>query len=155
MSTQLAFEFNDPRVIAVPRPNGLREVDIYGTTYIVDDGYAHPYRVLGWYYGYPACCVEGFIERWERGQAGFREWLDRQPWDAPIRGTDDDPCPEFEPRPIHPVSGHLLCDACEVGPPAPLPPRPAERYGFIRAPTMFKPANLVAPSTYDSNGGDK
>ena len=26
--------------------------------YLVDTGVEHPLRVLGWYYGYPACCVD-------------------------------------------------------------------------------------------------
>jgi hypothetical protein len=63
-------------------------------------------RWFGWFFGYPTCCVEAFIERWERHgiTAAHR------------------------PEPRHPVSRHALCDACARGPLAPLRPRLAERY---------------------------
>jgi hypothetical protein len=60
--------------------------------------------VFGAYFGYPPCCVEAFC-REQSSPCGF-----------------------------HPVSGHRLCLRCAVGPMAPLPPRPGERYGLIVPP---------------------
>ncbi len=40
----------------------------------------------------------------------------------------DDPGPGLA---LHPVSGHVLCLRCAAGTPAPLPNRPARRYGLI------------------------
>jgi hypothetical protein len=119
---QLALPFDLPPVAALPRPVGLEEVEIDGVRYLDYLGDEHPHRVFGWYYGYPACCVEAFIER--RGQRPY----------------------ELQQ---HPVSGHLLCAACAHGPLAPLPTRAAERFGFIfwnddgepdlRPPSLYRP----------------
>jgi hypothetical protein len=126
MSEQLALALDVPVVAAIPRPHGLDEVVVGGIPYLNDVGDEHPIRVFGWYYGYPPCCVEAFIDRVER------RWRDKR-HAAPL-------------PPHHPVSGHILCPACEAGPLAPLPPRPAERLGFILCgeggQPSFKPPSL-------------
>lgn len=147
MSEQLALALDVVTISALPRPRGLREIEINGVRYLHDVGGEDWFRVMGWYYGYPPCCVDAFIERHNRVRAAHREWLDRQPPDTPIFGTADDPRPEQQSRPHHPLSGHLLCLACEVGPIAPLPPRPAERYGFMRFDDNGLPV-FAPPSTY-------
>jgi hypothetical protein len=63
-------------------------------------------RFLGWYYGYPRCCAEAFV-------------ADTLACRAPCRL-----------RPLHPDSGHVLCEGCAAGPSAPLRRRVADRYGF-------------------------
>jgi hypothetical protein len=97
-------------------PPGLRLVRPHGPdgpAYLTyDTGHALPpgspwtdqRRTRGWYYGYPVCCIQAFIER----------------------GLDTS-----RARLFHPVSGHMLCDVCARGARAPLPPRPAARYGFV------------------------
>jgi hypothetical protein len=104
MSVQLALELPDARITDGPHPEGVLEFELEdGARYLVESGCEDGRRVLGWYYGYPTCCVEAFIS-----------------------GRSPEP-----PQP-HPVSGHVLCRTCSTGVPAPLPARPAERYGFIR-----------------------
>jgi hypothetical protein len=148
VSEQLTLDLDVPVVAALPRPSGLVEIELDGVPYLNDVGDEHPSRVFGWYYGYPPCCIEAFIARDERFRVAHRQWLDRQPRDAPMLGTDDDPRPEWEQRPHHPVSGHLLCPACEAGPIALLPPHPAERCGFVHWDEDDEPY-LEPPSLYD------
>lgn len=84
-----------------------------GVAYLADfGGPEDALRVMGWYYGYPACCIDAFVELAKRYLAGEQQ----------------------DPQPHHPVSGHVLCAACAAGPLAPLPDRPAERYGFVFSP---------------------
>jgi hypothetical protein len=118
-------------------------------------------RTLGWYCGYPLCCVDAFINAWlasyeedvryasmldavaeaqergdeERAQAIADEWGAEQRAKLPSK---------------HPVSGHVLCSACAEGPMAPLPPRPAERYGFLLPDRDYpdKPVRRFPPSGY-------
>jgi hypothetical protein len=101
------------------KPGGHERVEIVDITMLADS----PWRVCGWYYGYPGCCVEAFAAEAER--------------------AFDPPGPlEFEQPPQHPVSGHNLCPACAAGPPAPLPPRPAARRPRLhrRRRAVFQPA---------------
>ena len=71
---------------------------------------------FGVYCGFPRCCVQAFC--------------------------DD----EFSPRGFHPVSGHRLCAYCNSGTMAPLPARPAERYGFILPPFEDFDVYVIEPS---------
>jgi hypothetical protein len=139
-------------------PPGLIVVRALGVRYLAFDPdfedppgspWANAERTMGWYYGDPRCCVEAFVARDETRRAAHRAWLERQASGTPIHGTPDDPRPEYEPRPGHPISGHLLCRRCEAGPKAPLPPRPAESYGFLLAGDDGEPV-FYAPSGYES-----
>jgi hypothetical protein len=122
-------------------PDGIyevRHIGRRGTVYLVDVGDAHPFRVFGWYYGYPRCCVDWFVR-------SFEEWTDTQRAHFDAGGDVKD-----VPRPNvghHPVSGHLLCPACAAGPKAPLPYRPARHFGWADAPD-----ELYEPSDYDHPG---
>jgi hypothetical protein len=107
-------------------PAGLVVVDtIDGVPYLVDIGDEHKFRVLGWYYGYPVCCVEAFIASCVEAFIA-RDALSH-----------------------HPVSGHLLCRACQAAPMAPLPPRPAERYGRAEWDEDENRPLLYPPKPYD------
>jgi hypothetical protein len=60
--------------------------------------------IFGEYFGYPLCCVEAHCQR------------------------------QSSPDGFHPLSGHRLCIRCDAGPMAPLPVRPADRFGLILPP---------------------
>jgi len=75
---------------------------------LVNAGGCDNRRWLGWFFGYPRCCVNWFVD----------DWCER------------DVEEHADARAHHPVTGHLLCDACAVGPLAPLPPRPALHYCY-------------------------
>jgi hypothetical protein len=94
-----------------PWRDPLAELDVVtsrdGITYFLyrfDFGAPELGHVFGAYFGYPPCCVEAFCRE------------------------------QSSPRGFHPASGHRLCVRCAAGPMAPLPPRPAERYGLIIPP---------------------
>jgi hypothetical protein len=116
---------------AAGAPPGAVQFELDGVEYVTAN--AGHGRVIGWYYGYPACCVEHFDDM-----------------DYPI---------EPGPRVLHPVSGHVLCPACVAGPLAPLPERPADRFGLgwpdwpdwsdDEAPLWLR---LTPPSPYDFVG---
>jgi hypothetical protein len=131
-------------------PGGIHEVRLgpADTVYLVDLGDEHPGRVFGWYYGYPRCCVEWFVEFSDENRRRDTEHCNR--WFAEHPGWNDPipPAPRNFP-PHHPVSGHLLCPRCEAGPRAPLPYRPARHYGWA-----FEPGDVSEPSDYDEDGGE-
>jgi hypothetical protein len=97
-------------------------------------------RTMGWYYGYPSCCVEAFVERtppgWSEHLEAVAEALERGDENEAQRLADA----------WHPISGHALCEECASGPKAPLPPRVAQDYGFMRwdeaedAPVFYEPS---------------
>jgi hypothetical protein len=103
------FDVKPFTVSGLPRPRGLEELELDGITYLlVDFAEGDWFAVMGWYYGYPPCCVEHF-------GATMRRRIERS--EAAVH---------------HAVSGHVLCPACAAGPSAPLPDRPARRYGRLR-----------------------
>jgi hypothetical protein len=124
-SGQLALDLDVASVAPVPRPAGLRVIELNGVRFLFDVGDDDPRRVNGWYYGYPACCVEAFIQRPRHSRGRLL---------------------------LHPVSGHVLCFVCAAGPLAPLPTRPAERYGFGRWNDAESEPYFELPSTYDPPG---
>lgn len=137
---------NEPPGLIVAGPLSARFL-AFDPDYVDAPGspWANAQRTMGWYYGYPLCCVDAFIARDDALRAAHGAWLDRRSPGDPIEGTADDPRPEYERRPGHPISGHLLCPACEAGPTAPFPARPAESYGFFRGidddePYIIKPS---------------
>jgi hypothetical protein len=105
------FDVEQFTVPALPRPRGLKQIEEDGITYLlVEFAEGDLNAVMGWYYGYPPCCVEHFVaDRPRRLKAG-----------------------RLEVAVHHRVSGHLLCPVCAKGPLAPLPDRPARRYGWAR-----------------------
>jgi hypothetical protein len=114
-------------------PVGIVELRLPHGVYLTDIGDEDAQRVFGWYYGYPACCVDWFAawsaENRRRDIEHMNVWLATHPgWNDPIP-----PAPRDFP-PQHPVSGHLLCPTCVAGPPAPLPYRPARHFGWAFAP---------------------
>jgi hypothetical protein len=87
-------------------PPGLAVLEVDNVRYLVFELESGDLgQTLGWYYGYPGCCVEAF---------------EAKPFGVPPSSR------------THPVSGHVLCRRCETGPLAPLPPRPAETFGLCR-----------------------
>jgi hypothetical protein len=122
VSEQLDLEFDDARITDGPHPCGLREFELKGDRYLVDFGVEDSRRVLGWYYGYPTCCVEAFIS----GKAP-------------------------RPLQLHPITGHVLCGGCATGSLAHLARRPAEKYGLILWLEDSQPALVYPPSTYDGS----
>jgi hypothetical protein len=119
-------------------------------------------RTMGWYYGYPRCCVEAHIERVERRRTDSREQAEWAAHLDEVRAAMDLGDHELADQlaaawvatqnaqipPAHPISGHILCPACAAGPRAPLPPRPAESYGFVLAGDDDEPV-FYAPSGYE------
>jgi integrase len=139
VTEQLAFEIDVAMANAVPRPR-LEEIEADGITYLTADFCEDDLRrVMGWYYGYPRCCVEAhLVEADRRWDEQAKRLL---PWKNGDRPSDD---PEFErvlaelqaemcSLPKHPISGHLLCPACAAGPMVllPRPTREALRVGAL------------------------
>jgi hypothetical protein len=119
--------FERPPEATERRPDGIIEVaDVDGVIYLaLADTPDNPLIMHGWYYGYPACCVRWFAYSWaHRPRDGFAPW------------------------PKHPVSGHLLCPECQAGELAPLPDRPARRYGWASWDPDEGPL-FYPPSDYD------
>jgi hypothetical protein len=138
-------------------PPGLAVVEVDGVQYLCDLGPTHTLRVFGWYYGYPACCVEAFVARDEQQRARHHHETALARCLSEPHDADEPPPPAVlaeqlaDMPPLHPISGHLLCAACAAGPKAMLPPRPAELYGFAHEtgddeqPVSFEPPSRYHP----------
>jgi hypothetical protein len=137
-----------PQLSGAP-PGVVRINDALDYPVLVDTGDEDVNRVFGWYYGYPACCIEWFVdwtaENRRRDIEHMNAWLAEHPgWNDPI------PPPPRHWPPRHPVSGHLLCPECERGPLAPLPDRPARHYGWGHWPDYDEHPYFQPPSDYES-----
>lgn len=165
----LLFDAEPFTVPALPRPRGLAKLEQGGVVYLLLElAEGHWYEIMGWYFGYPPCCVEHHIAEWDRRRAEHSEAF--AGWLAEIGAdTDDDERnlaairaaeragrtyskPERGWGKHHPVSHHLLCPACEAGPLAPLPDRPARRYGYVRWYEEEDRPLFYPPSDYDRRG---
>jgi len=120
------------REYAITWPEGVAEaVVVDGVPYLADFGPVDKSIVMGWYFGYPPCCVRSYVRSRDERIAA-----------EGVLGFDG-------PSPSHPVSGHLLCPACAAGEPAPLPDRPAARYGWVWIDPDDDVPVFTAPSDYD------
>jgi hypothetical protein len=132
---------------AIVWPEGVSEaVVVDGVPYLEDGGPVDSAVVAGWYYGYPACCVRWFVQ-------SRAEWRAAQSAALRAGGSVRDVArPSFGK---HPVSDHLLCPACAAGEPAPLPDRPAARYGWVFIHPETDEAVFTAPHDYDRRAAER